>query len=96
MLLSENKKMLWGYMMGIHILNKEEQSIDISDAHVTQVKEYLAILDLIKEIDLEYLLEVNQKRKMCNDYTSLWQNCRKVCDLSWRKYRVGYDSVFKC
>lgn len=45
--------------------------IDISDAHMTQIKEYLAILDLIKEIDLEYLLEVNQKRKICNDYTSL-------------------------
>ena len=46
------------------ILNKEEQSIDISDAHMTQIKEYLAILDLIKEIDLEYLPEVNQKRKI--------------------------------
>ena len=45
--------------------------IDISDAHMTQIKEYLAILDLIKEIDLECLPDVNQKRKMCNGYTSL-------------------------
>ena len=37
---------------------------DISDAYMTQIKEYLAILDLIKEIDLEYLPEVNQKRKI--------------------------------
>lgn len=37
---------------------------DISDAHMTQIKEYLAILDLIKEIDLEYLPEVNQKSKI--------------------------------
>lgn len=70
--------------------------IDISDAHMTQIKEYLAILDLIKEIDLECLPDVNQKRKMCDDDTSIWQYYRKVCDLSWRKYRDGYDSVFKC
>ena len=37
--------------------------IDISDAHMTQIKEYLAILDLIKEIDLECLPDVNQKKK---------------------------------
>lgn len=48
----------------LDILNKEEQSIDISDVHMTQIKEYLAILDLIKEIDLEYLPEVNQKSKI--------------------------------
>lgn len=70
--------------------------IDISDAHMTQIKEYLAILDLIKEIDLEYLLEVNQKRKICNDYTSLCPYHMTLFDISWRKYRNGYDSVFKC
>ena len=48
----------------LDILNKEEQSIDISDVHMTQIKEYLAILDLIKEIDLEYLPEVKQKSKI--------------------------------
>lgn len=37
---------------------------DISDAHMAQIKEYLTILDLIKEIDLEYLPDVNQKRKI--------------------------------
>lgn len=48
----------------LDILNKEEQSIDISDVHMTQIKEYLSILDLIKEIDLEYLPKVNQKSKI--------------------------------
>lgn len=60
----ELDKVTSGIKEMLDILNKEEQSIDISDAHMTQIKEYLAILDLIKEIDLEYLPEVNQKRKI--------------------------------
>lgn len=59
----------------LDILNKEEQSIDISDVHMTQIKEYLAILDLIKEIDLEYLPEVNQKSKNCCCYTTWFKIC---------------------
>ena len=57
-------KVTLGIKNMLDILNKEEQSIDISDVHMTQIKEYLAILDLIKEIDLEYLPEVNQKTKI--------------------------------
>lgn len=57
-------KVTLGIKNMLEILNKEEQSIDISDVHMTQIKEYLAILDLIKEIDLEYLPEVNQKSKI--------------------------------
>ena len=57
-------KVTLGIKNMLDILNKEEQSIDISDVHMTQIKEYLAILDLIKEIDLEYLPEVNQKSKI--------------------------------
>lgn len=57
-------KVTLGIKNMLDILNKEEQSIDISDVHMTQIKEYLSILDLIKEIDLEYLPEVNQKRKI--------------------------------
>ena len=52
-------KVTLGIKNMLDILNKEEQSIDISDVHMTQIKEYLAILDLIKEIDLEYLPKVN-------------------------------------
>lgn len=57
-------KVTLGIKNMLDILNKEEQNIDISDVHMTQIKEYLAILDLIKEIDLEYLPEVNQKSKI--------------------------------
>lgn len=57
-------KVTLGIKNMLDILNKEEQSIDISDVQMTQIKEYLAILGLIKEIDLEYLPEVNQKSKI--------------------------------
>lgn len=53
-----------GMMQMLDILNKEEQSIDINDAHMAQIKEYLTLLDLVMEIDLEYLPEVNQKGKV--------------------------------
>ena len=53
-----------GIMQVLDILNKEEQSIDINDVHMTQVKEYLSLLDLVMEIDLEYLPDVNQNGKL--------------------------------
>lgn len=57
-------KVTLGIKNMLDILNKEEQSIDISDVHMTQIKKYLSILDLIKKIDLEYLPKVNQKSKI--------------------------------
>ena len=48
----------------LDILNKEDQSIDIEDDHMTQIKEYLTLLDLIVDIDLESLPEVSKKRSM--------------------------------
>ena len=54
----------FGIMQVLDILNKEEQSIDIEDSHMIQIKEYLALLDLIMEIDVESLPEVNQKSKV--------------------------------
>lgn len=54
----------FGIMQMLDILNKEEQSIDINDAHMSQIKEYLTLLDLVMEIDLEYLPEVNQKGRV--------------------------------
>lgn len=54
----------FGIMQMLDILNKEEQSIDISDAHMAQIREYLTLLDLVTEIDLEYLPDVNQKGKV--------------------------------
>jgi len=50
-----------GIMQMLDILNKEEQSIDIEDSHMVQIKEYLTLLDLIMEINLESLPEVNNK-----------------------------------
>ena len=54
----------YGIMQMLDILNKEEQSIDIEDSHMIQIKEYLALLDLIMEIDLESLPKVNQKSQV--------------------------------
>lgn len=54
----------FGMMQMLDILNKENQSIDIEDSHMTQIKEYLELLDLIMEIDLESLPEVEKKGKL--------------------------------
>ena len=50
-----------GIMKMLDILNKEEQSIDVDADHMFQIKEYLSMLDLVMEIDLESLPEVNKK-----------------------------------
>ncbi|MBO4390727.1 MAG: AAA family ATPase, partial [Lachnospiraceae bacterium] len=53
-----------GIMKMLDILNKEDQSIDIEQDHMTQIREYLMLLDLIAEIDAEYLPEVSRKGKL--------------------------------
>lgn len=53
-----------GIMKMLDILNKEDQSIDVDADHMTQIREYLTMLDLIVEIDLESLPEVNRKGKV--------------------------------
>ena len=58
------EKVTNGIMEILDILNKENQSIEIEDAHLQQIKEYLMILDLIQEIDLEFLPDVEQKSKI--------------------------------
>ena len=50
-------------MQTLSILNIEEQSIDIDEACVSEIKEYLALLDLIMEIGEEYLPVVGPGRK---------------------------------
>ena len=47
----------------LEILNIEEQSINIDEAYVLEIKEYLSLLDLIMEIDEESLPVVNSKNK---------------------------------
>ena len=46
------------------ILNKNEQNIKIKDIHKTEIKEYLYALDLIKDIDLEFLPASNEKNTL--------------------------------
>ena len=53
-----------GIMKMLNILNKEDQSIGIDADHMSQIKEYLTMLDLIMEIDLESLPEVSRKGKV--------------------------------
>ena len=61
-----------GIMKLLDILNKEDQSmqieedhmIQIEEDHMIQIKEYLTMLDLILEIDLESLPEVSKKGKL--------------------------------
>ena len=53
-----------GIMKILDILNKEEQTVDISDSHMIQIKEYLKLLDLIMDIDIESLPRVKDKSKL--------------------------------
>ena len=53
-----------GIMQMLDIINKEEQSVDIEDSHMLQIKEYLILLDLIMEIELTFLPAVNRSGKV--------------------------------
>lgn len=44
----------------LDILDKEEQKVEIDETHAIQIKEYLAMLDLLMEVDLQYLPHVNR------------------------------------
>lgn len=48
----------------LDILNREEQTVDIDEAHISQIKEYLIMLDMISEIDLLYLPDVSRYDKI--------------------------------
>jgi len=54
----------FGIMQALDILNREEQTVDIAESHMLQIKEYLTLLDLVAEVDLVYLPEVNTKGKV--------------------------------
>ncbi len=47
----------------LDILNKEEQNVEIDDIHAYQIKEYLLLLDLIREIDILHFPNVNNREK---------------------------------
>lgn len=44
----------------LDILDNEEQKVEIDETHAIQIKEYLAMLDLLMEVDLQYLPHVNR------------------------------------
>ena len=47
----------------LDILEKEEQTVEIDDAHAYQIKEYLKVLDLVAEIDMATLPYVRASEK---------------------------------
>ena len=47
----------------LEIRNKTEQTVKLDDAHVAEIKEYLDLLDLTREIDVLHLPDVNTKSK---------------------------------
>ena len=44
----------------LDIFDKEEQKVEIDETHAAQIKEYLTMLDLLMEVDLQYLPHVNR------------------------------------
>ena len=51
-----------GIKQMLDILNKEEQSVDIDEGHMSQIKEYLNLLDLTMDIDLRYIPQSDNSR----------------------------------
>ena len=47
----------------LDILEKPEQTVGVEDAHAAQIREYLVLLDLVKEIDVVHFPDVNAGRK---------------------------------
>lgn len=47
----------------LEILNKNEQTIEINEAHAIEIKEYLKLLDLIYETDVKSFPNINQTKK---------------------------------
>lgn len=47
----------------LEIKNKPEQTVEISDAHRYEIKEYLDLLDITVDIDVVYLPDLSQKEK---------------------------------
>ena len=47
----------------LDILEKPEQTVEVEDAHAAQIREYLVLLDLVKEIDVVHFPDVNAGRK---------------------------------
>lgn len=48
----------------LEIRNKPEQTVEISDAHRAQIREYLNLLDITVDIDLVHMPDLNRKEKL--------------------------------
>ena len=51
------------FMNELDILNKPKMKVEITEAHVQQIKEYLAILDLIVDIDVVNMHDLSKKEQ---------------------------------
>ncbi len=47
----------------LEIRNKSEQSVNITDIHKTEIKQYLDLLDLTVDLDIVYMTDFNKKEK---------------------------------
>ena len=47
----------------LEIRNKTEQSVNITDVHKTEIKQYLDLLDLTVDLDTAYMTNLNKKEK---------------------------------
>lgn len=54
----------FGIMQALDILNKEEQTVDIDENHMIQIKEYLTLLDLVAEVNLVSLPSINKRETL--------------------------------
>ena len=45
----------------LEIRNREEQTVKLDESHGAEIKEYLDLLDLTREIEIRYLPDVNRK-----------------------------------
>lgn len=51
------------FMKELEILNKPEMKVQVTDAHVQQIKEYLSLLDLIVDIDVVNMSDLAKKEQ---------------------------------
>lgn len=47
----------------LEIINKAEQSVNITEIHKTEIKQYLDMLDLTVDLDTVYMTDLNKKEK---------------------------------
>lgn len=51
----------FGIMQALDILKEEEQTVDVDESHMAEIKEYLMLLDLVANVDLRFLPDVSAR-----------------------------------